>query len=552
MRAVFFGLSAAIGVGALLLAGSPRGERPYFGDLHLHTGFSFDVHSSTNITAGPDEAYRYARGEEVMMEGKKYRRAGAPLDFLAVTEHVEWMVEPGRWMAADAPPHLRAISESYRAALKEGITAWVRLGWPTFPTQTTGPELRVWTKAAWAKQVDAADRNYRPGTFTTLFGYEWTSQNADYGRFVPIHRNVIAARGLKEVFTSLDSPKPEDLWSFIARANAEGGDVLSIANHPESGKGHTFPLKNPSGQPFDARDAAFRNANEPVAEMGPDFEAHPDLSPGDPFTGLASGAHPTPAALEPGHDWPGAYARTIISRGMMIAAGNGGHNPYRIGFIGTSDFHSARSDAAQDVQRRGSSGDLTGVWASKNTREEIVAAIKRRETFATSGPRISLRFFGGWAFDAAHLQKASWVDDAYRTGVPMGGELPCASAAAPGFIAWAQRDSEGSALERLQVVKIWVENGKHAERIYDVAPNPNLNPSPRSGHDGSLAAVWRDPDFDAAEYSAYYLRALEVPSPKGAAITKPGQRPEDAVTVPFRERAWSSPIWYEPSGCAAR
>jgi hypothetical protein len=526
MRAVFFGLSATVCVSALLLAGqqsSPRSERPYFGDLHLHTGYSFDVHSSTNITAGPDEAYRYARGEEVMMEGKKYRRAGAPLDFLAVTEHVEWMVEPGRWTAADAPPYLRAISESYRATLKDGgITAWVRLGWPTFPKQTTGPELRSWSKAAWAKQVEAADRNYRPGTFTTLFGYEWTSQNTDYERFLAIHRNVIAARSLREVFTSIDSAKPEDLWAFFARVNAEGGDVLSIANHPEAGKGNTFPLKASSGQPLDARYAEFRNANEPVLDIAPGNEAHPDLSSGDPFTDFTSGAHSLPAALGPGYDWAGAYARTIISRGMIIAEGNGGHNPYRTGFIGTSDFHTARSDSAQDVQRRGSSGNLTGVWASKNTREEIVAAIRRRETFATSGPRISVRFFGGWAFTAAQLRDASWVDDAYRSGVPMGGELPCASAPAPGFIVWAQADSEGSALERLQVVKVWVENGKHAERVYDVAT--------RSGHDSALAAVWRDPDFDQTQYSAYYLRALEVPSPKG----------------PFRERAWSSPIWYDP------
>jgi hypothetical protein len=533
-----------------------RSARAYFGDLHLHTGFSFDVHSSTNITAGPDEAYRYARGEEVMMEGKKYRRAGAPLDFLAVTDHVEWMVEPGRWTAANAPAHLRAISESYRATLKDGgISAWIRLGWPTYPKQTTGPELRLWSKAAWAKQVEAADRNYRPGTFTTLFGYEWTSQTADdIERFVAVHRNVIAGRPLHEVFTSLDSDKPEDLWAFLARVNAEGGDGLSIANHPEAGKGNTFPLKNSSGQPLDARYAEFRNAIEPVVDIAPSFEAHPALSPGDPFTGFTSGAHSLPAALGPGYDWAGAYARTIISRGMMIAEGNGGYNPYRIGFIGTSDFHSARSDSAQDAHLRGYSGNLTGAWASKNTREQIVGAIRRRETFATSGPRISVRFFGGWAFNAALLRHSSWVDDAYRIGVPMGGELSCATAPAPSFIVWAQPDSEGSDLERLQVVKIWVENGKHAERVYDVASSSGHDSEPatressaREKGDRRLAAVWLDPDFDPRQYSAYYLRVLEVPSLDGAVVMKRGERREDAARVPFRERAWSSPIWYEPS-----
>jgi hypothetical protein len=251
-----------------------------------------------------------------------------------------------------------------------------------------------------------------------------------------------------------------------------------------------------------------------------------------------------PAALAPGQDWAGAYVRTIISRGMMIAEGNGGYNPYRIGFIGTSDFHSARSDSAQDTQRPGYSGNLTGAWASKNTRDEIVAAIKRRETFATSGPRISLRFFGGWAFDAALLRHASWVDEAYRLGVPMGGDLACATAPAPSFMVWAQPDSEGLDLERLQVVKVWVESGKHAERDFA----PVTGESSVRGKDGSLAAVWRDPDFDPAQYSAYYLRALEVPSPKGAVVLKrPDERREDAARVAFRERAWSSPIWYEPS-----
>lgn len=547
MRAAFFfvGLLAAACAGALLVAAdSPRSERAFFGDLHLHTGYSFDVHSSTNIKTGPDEAYRYARGEEVVMEGKTYRREGVPLDFLAVTEHVEWMVEAGRWTATDTPPAVRTISDTYRAALKDsGITAWVRLGWPTFPTQKTGPELRAWSKAAWAKQVEAADRNYRPGTFTSLFGYEWTSQNTDYEHFLAIHRNVIAARSLREVFTSIDSPKPEDLWAFMAKVNADGGDVLSIANHPEAGKGTTFPLQGSSGEALDARYAKFRNANEPVVDIGPSFEAHPDLSPGDPFTDLASGAHSAPAALAPGHDWPGAYARTIISRGMMIAERNGGHNPYRVGFIGTTDYHSARSDSAQDAQRRGSSGNLTGAWANQNTREEIVAAIRRRETFSTSGPRISLRFFGGWTFDAKQLQQPSWIDDAYRLGVPMGGELSCAAAAAPSFIVWAQPDSASSDLERLQIIKIWVENGKHAERIDDVTTRQTA--ATAKGAE-PLAAVWRDPDFNAAQYSAYYLRALEVPSPKGAGITKPGQKPEDMTIVPFRERAWSSPIWYEP------
>jgi len=306
-----------------------------------------------------------------------------------------------------------------------------------------------------------------------------------------------------------------------------------------------------------------------------DSDADPELSPNDEFAGFDRRVHPKEAWTSP-KPQPGGFARYALSEGMRIAQSSVGINPYRFGFVGSSDYHNGLSDSAESVDSRMSSGGLTGVWAETNTREAVFAALRRRETFATSGTRLQLRFFGGWDYERSLLSKRSWLQKAYRDGVSMGSDLPARPnrRRAPTFIAQAHRDPNGANLDRLQIVKVWLENDRHAERIYDIALSDgrkiekstgrapavgntvNLSTATYTNTIGApmLEATWRDPDFDPAKPAAYYLRVLEIPTPRMSTFSahrKNAPLPSDWPAT-LQERGWASPIWYTPAASVSK
>jgi Protein of unknown function (DUF3604) len=553
--------------------GHPVVTHAYFGDLHLHTGYSFDVHNFTNLMVGTEEAYRFARGESVVVGGKEYKRISQPLDFLAVTDHAEWMVVPGTWESPDSPPFMAEIDKLYANAMKADIYQFLELGWPPNPKHPKDADLTPFTRLAWQREVEAANRYYRPGTFTTLLGYEYTSQTIHPD--MSLHRTVIFRDGNPPYpFTSIDSKKPEDLWAFLRESNGKQHEGLAIAAHPGLDMNPVFDWKDSDGQPINSSEATLREENEPLIEISQangQFDTRPDLSPDDEFAAFDL---PIDWKKYPGlnvADPAGKYARTALTRGMRIAQMNGGVNPFRFGFVGTSDSHNALSESSERWgDSPGSSPGITGVWAEHNTRESIFAALHRRETFATSGSRMKVTFFGGWNFKGSLVKQHDWESIAYREGVPMGGDLPDkpVNAQAPVFAMWATRDENGANLDRIQVIKVWLKDSRHSEKVYNVALSSGRHVDPQSGQapavgntvdldlatytntigSATLSAVWRDPDFDPNTPAAYYLRVLEIPTPRGSTIRAraKGEAPPADWPSTIQERGWSSPIWFTP------
>jgi hypothetical protein len=467
-------------------------------------------------------------------------------------------------------------------------------------------------RSAWADIVAAAERHNEPGVFTALVGYEFTSppdmQN--------LHRNVIFRAGrVPEVpFSSLDSQNPEDLWAWLDARRAEGIEALAIPHNSNGSNGQMFKLTDWAGDPLDAAYADTRMRNEPVVEITQikgTSETHPILSPNDEWAGFQIFPYRIASTLpsEP----RGSYVRDALLNGLEMEE-SGGFNPFRFGFIGSSDTHSAGGDfeewsswsknsaregsppqrgasppapagrggeqppaslgarASVDATRTlfGSAG-LAAVWAEENTRASIFDALRRKEIFATRGPRIRVRFFGGFALAEGLADDPDAVAKAYAAGVPMGGDLVAgaAGAGAPRFLLWALRDARSAPLQRLQVVKGWVEDGEGRERVYDVAcsegtaPDAATHRCPDNGAGVDLAdcsitegvgaeelrTMWTDPDFDPARRAFYYLRAIENPTCRWLAwdAVRAGVAPDPDLEPVIQERGWSSPIWYAPA-----
>jgi hypothetical protein len=458
-----------------------------------------------------------------------------------------------------------------------------------------------------------------------------------------LHRNVIfrSSKVPAEPFTALDSQNPEDLWAWLDARRAEGIEALAIPHNSNGSNGQMFKLADWAGNPFDAGYADLRLRNEPLVEITQvkgTSETHPMNSPNDEWAGFQ--IFPLRIATRIKSDVPGSYVRESMLHGLEMEE-QSGFNPFKQGFIGSSDTHVAGGPfeesnywskaGAMDgtPQQRGSvplsaapadataagaaapnpgqpatgdlpdadgdgyadayynlwgSAGLAGVWAEENTRESIYDALRRKETFATSGPRIRVRFFGGFALPDGLADDADAVTKAYASGVAMGGDLPTPPAAgtaglggsgsaagqAPRFLVWAMRDPKSAALQRLQVVKGWVENGKGQERVYDVACSDGLTPDsatrrcPDNGATVDLASckitegkgaaelrtVWSDPEFDARQRAFYYLRVLENPTCRWSTwdAIRAGVEPRPGLAPTIQERAWSSPIWYVPAG----
>jgi hypothetical protein len=599
------GFLALVSVGIAgphIVHADPADRQAYYGDLHLHTSYSFDAYVLFGAQVDPDAAYRFARGESVNFLGGTAKR-GEPLDFLAVTDHSENI---GVFNSLDDPESDFSKSEAGKAFKANPAKAF-------FDAISSGKlasgklledvkDAKVLSQSAWAREVEAANRNYRPGVFTTFIAYEWTSMPDGQN----LHRNVIF-RGEKapNPFTSVDSPRPEDLWAWLDKIRNDGYEALAIPHNSNASNGLMFDWNDSNGRPIDQAYAEERARDEPLVEIAQNkgaSETHPVLSPNDEFSNFEFYDHLLISQKKSKPE--GSYVRDALGRGLEIAERTGGVNPYKFGVVGASDFHNGLSTSSEEAYvgtiggvdptrplpdvndffknfgearkavaanvYENSSGNLTGVWAEENTRGSLFDAFRRKETFATSGTRLKPRFFGGWGYQSSITKDSNWVNRAYAEGVPMGGDLPAkpAKARAPTFIAWGVKDPNGANLDRLQVVKIWLQDGKHVERIYNVALSGNRKVDPKSGKAPAvgntvdlktatykntigateLSAVWRDPDFNPDAPAAYYLRVLEIPTPRWSTIVsiKRGEPLPPEVPATLQERAWSSPIWFVP------
>jgi len=607
-------LLAATLLAPLAGAATAPERQAYFGDLHLHTSYSFDAYILFGAKVTPDEAYRYARGETVTYLGEQIHRSTPPLDFLAVTDHSENI---GVFNTLEDPQSELSRSEIGQEVKRDGAKSfWKIVQFQTGGKPLPGVDTTKAADSAWQREVETANRNYQPGKFTTFIAYEWTSMPDGQN----LHRNVIfSGARAPNPFTAVNSVKPEDLWAYLDVIRKQGYEALAIPHNSNASNGLMFDWVDSRGRPIDQAYAQARADNEPLAEISQNkgaSETHPALSPTDEFASFEFYDHLliSPKKSKPG----GSYVRDAIGRGLEIAARTDGANPYKYGFVGASDFHNGLSDSAENAfvgtfgaidptkslpdiesfQQRlavlkksaagdeatpadpnaslyeNGSGNLTGVWAEENTRESIYGALRRKETFATSGTRLKLRFFGGWQFPAKLTKSPEWVKTAYAAGVPMGGDLPAAGSAgsagthtaAPTFALWAVKDPDGANLDRLQVVKVWLADGKHVEKIFDVAlsngrkvdratgkapPVGNTVDLKTASYKNTigateLSAVWSDPEFDPATPAVYYLRALEIPTARWSTVlaVKRGQALPQGVPTSVQERGWSSPIWY--------
>jgi len=573
-----------------------------FGAVHVHTNNSFDAFTNGTVTT-PADAYKWAQGEVIQGDrmGAQFK-IRTPLDFYAVSDHAEMMgtfakmLDPTTEISKN-PIAGRVLSSDQNVAMQAFAEILVDMSAGKLDPQFTDPAI---SRTVWSSIVATADQYYRPGEFTTFPAFEWTS-NPDFRN---LHRVVVfrdSAKVPEMAFSALDSDREDDLWTWMETQRAAGSTLLAIPHNGNASDGLMFSLTDLDGNPLDAAYAARRSANEPVYEISQikgTSETHPDLSPNDEFAGfelwdytLSAGAvHPT--------NRQGSYVRKALLDGLSQAAAGQG-NPFRYGFIGDSDTHNAAASNEEDNYtgkfafeshaehrllglegqpegqkqqlREFSSGGLAGVWAEANTREAIYDALLRRETFGTSGTHLQVRLFGGWDFTAADGKESDWVASGYARGVPMGGDLSSAPAgASPSFMVWALKDPNSGNLDRVQLVKGWVDaDGQQHEQVYDVAWSDDRVIDPESGKlppvgntvdastatysnsigNAELFTVWTDPDFDATQHAFYYLRVLEIPTPRWStrdAVALGIEIPQ-GLPVSIQERAWSSPIWYTPA-----
>ena len=595
-------------------AGGPASRTAFFGDLHVHTRYSYDAYAFGTRT-DPDAAYEFAKGNPITHPAGFEMRLDRPLDFQAVADHANYLGMLPAMTDPDSPAYDHPVAEVVRTAEtveeRQGIFRAMQPYARVMADQDSSfrdhLDMDV-VRSAWAETIAAANRHNDPGTFTAFIGYEYTSAGRG-GIYNNLHRNVIfrGARGPEAPFSRLDSFNPEDLWDAMDQWRADGMDVLAIPHNMNGSGGRMFEFEYFDGGAIDEAYAERRSRNEPIAEMTQakgTSETHPSLSPNDEWADFEIMPYRISTSIlsEP----PGSYMRDALRRGLTIEEG-GVSNPYKLGFIGSSDTHVAAGVFSEEDytgpsglmqatgERRGSlpvgaagntvddgtgrhfspsnaitngGSGLAGVWAEENTRESLFDAMRRRETFATSGTRIRVRFFAGPGLDALDLDDADLVTAAYAAGVPMGGDL-VASDEAPSFLVWATQDPLAAPLQRLQVVKGWVDGaGETREQVFDVACSDGLSVDPtthRCPDNGAsvdlstcditadvgaaeLRTLWADPGFDSTQRAFYYLRVLENPTCRWSTwdAVRAGVEPRADIPPTIQERAWSSPIWYTP------
>ena len=610
---MFWKMLMTLAVSLSLCAGASADipTRAYFGDTHLHTAYSPDA-GLAGATVGPEEAYRFALGETVTSNTGQQARLKRPLDFLVIADHAENLALAQAIATSDpallADPFGKELHDMMKAG--KGVDAFNLL----VQKMTKGAEAKIqgdMLKNAWEIMMALAEKYNDPGKFTAFIGYEWTSQPGGNN----LHR-VVMFKDDKSVveailpFSAFDSEDVEDLWDFMAAYEKNtGGQVQAIPHNGNLSSGTMFlPKHQKTGEPIDADYAKARLRWEPVIEVTQakgTGEAHPFLSPEDEFAGfeivdstnLGGTVTHTPDMLEY------EYARSALKMGLSLEE-TLGSNPFKFGMVGSTDSHTGLPGTAednwwgkapfvepsperwQDVLIRSSvdstldltalqlaASGLAGVWAHENTREALWDAIARREVFGTTGTRLQVRVFGGFDFAESDLTRPDFAEHGYAKGVPMGGDLKQAPAGkAPAFMMQALRDPDGANIDRIQIVKGWLDaSGETQEKVYDVAWSDS--DSRKVGSDGkvpsvgttvdekeatytntigapSLTGYWQDPEFNPKLKAFYYVRVLEIPTPRWLAYDRKNYNLYDVMPKDLlyssQERAYASPIWYQP------
>ena len=630
-----------------------KDRNPYYGDLHVHTKYSFDAYVF-GVTASPDDAYRYAKGAAVKHPLGYEMKLQEPLDFYAVTDHGFYMgmiqayadtstdisqndfAEPfhnlnrlDNLTVESAGERSNIFSSVLGATIIKPYPDWHPNLLKAYFSRNTQGALRSFDydihKSAWADVARSANEHNDPGNFTTFIGYEFTTSTDIEGG--NLHRNVIfeSSKASIRPWTRIDSINPEDLWTWQDRLREKGVDTISMPHNSNGSNGQMFEMESFKGNALDVEYAEKRMRNEPLVEITQvkgTSETHPLLSPDDEWADfeimdVRVGSRP-PTYSKPS----GSYVREAYLNGLTLEFTKQG-NPYKFGLIGSTDTHVVASSLEEsnywskvglldgDPENRGSvplkeenvarleeymrafnqpistvsleqgeyantgftqwgASGLAAAWAEENTRESLFAAFRRKETFATTGPRISVRFFGGYNLSSIDLNSESLVSEAYSKGVTMGADLLNNDDQIPEFIVWALRDMNSAPLQRIQIIKGWIDmnSGRPKEKVFDVACSDGLEPDPitnRCPDNGArvnindcsitsnvgsseLKTVWKDPEFKVDDKAFYYVRVLENPTCRWSTwdAIKSGFKPREGLHETIQERAWSSPIWYIP------
>ncbi len=628
-------------------------RNPYYGDLHVHTKYSFDAYVF-GVTASPDDAYRYAKGEGIMHPLGYEMKLKKPLDFYSVTDHGFYMgmIQAYADTSTDisqnefAKPfhnlnrldNLTVESAGERTDIFSSVLgATIILPYPDWHPKLLWAYIKRNTqlalqsfdyqihKSAWSDVARSANEHNDPGHFTTFIGYEFTTSTDIEGG--NLHRNIIFNSSIASIrpWTRIDSINPEDLWTWQDKLRAKGVDTISIPHNSNGSNGQMFEMESFKGNALDVQYAKQRMLNEPIVEITQvkgTSETHPLLSPDDDWADFEI-MDTRVGSIPPTYSKPsGSYVREAYLNGLTLEFTRQG-NPYKFGLIGSSDTHTGGGSFDEsnywskvglldgDAENRGSvplteenvdrleeymrafnqpvstisleqgeyantgftqwgASGLAAVWAEENTRESIFNAFRRKETFATTGSRIAVRFFAGYDLFNIDLNSESLVSEAYEKGVTMGSDIFNQDDKVPEFIVWAQRDKDGAPLQRVQIIKGWIDvnSGRPKEKIFDVICSDGLKPDKKtkmcpdngakvnindcsiSKNIGSseLKAKWIDPEFDSTNKSFYYVRVLENPTCRWSTwdALKRGFKPREDLHKTIQERAWSSPIWYIP------
>jgi hypothetical protein len=564
----------------------------YFGEEHIHTSASPDAFA-IGARGTWEDAYNYAMGKEIKLSttGETIKRS-TPLDFIGITDHAEYLdvlpmlVKPGSALSGSTMAKL--LADDPVKAVNVIIGSLIS-GVPN--SELIEPTLLF---SNWQRYKEVANTFNKPGEFTTFVAWEWTS--IPDGR--NMHRNVFFRdEGPGAPFTAFDSVYPEDLWTFQEIPRTLGHDNIAIPHNGNVSDGWMYAHNKFLEGPIDARYARRQQRNEPLTEIiqsKGQSETHPHLSPNDEFANFELFQNLINVGA------PGAIKYSYIRQGLvlgMIIEDQVGYNPYKFGFAAGSDSHSAYSpneefnfngshamlddtpakrlspnpNASGDLAGAVGSGGITAVWAEENTRESIFDAMKNKEAYGTSGTLIRVRFFGGWAYPANLVNEDFFIAKAYIDGVPMGQDLRTKpkTAKAPTFVVWALKDPESGNLDRIQIVKGFVDKwGRPNEKIYDVVWSDDRKIDSKTGKlpsvgntvnikkatytnsigDSQLSVVWTDPDFNPEKKAVYYVRVLEIPTPRWSTYdaAKSGVAIPEGLPATIQERAWSSPIWYTP------
>lgn len=575
-------------------------KNPYFGQTHLHTGWSFDE-AFYNVRVGPENAYRHARGEKVMHPAGYEVQLKIPLDFMVVSEHAEYMGVLIRMYDSTSTVFNNKIGTTLRESgddLDKSTAGFYGLVAATIqPDGSTKPDPTLNTeelkRSVWDEYLEITDSFNEPGTFTTLAGYEWSSQP----NMSNLHRNVIfkSTENLPVPFSYFDSQRPEDLWAWMDTQREKGVSLFAIPHNGNLSNGIMFALEDSEGNPIDSTYASTRMRNEKLTEIiqtKGQSETHPMMAPNDEFAGFEIWTKPVAG--------PGVvkiketnYVRNAFKNGIKLEQ-ELGVNPFKYGVVGGGDIHTSivsHEEYAHSGEHnlkssspkarllvnapnepskieQGTAG-LSCVWAEENTREAIYEAMVNKEAWATSGSRITARIFGGFDFGDTQVGDSNWAEIGYQNGVPMGGDLEgTANSTGLKFMIWAMKDPNSGNLDRIQVVKGWLDaEGNTNEKIFNVAwsgdrqldaegklpavgNTVNIAQATYTNSIGSpeLAVTWSDPEFDPTQAAFYYVRVLEIPTPRWSTFDAKalGIEPPKDFPATIQERAWTSPIWYNP------